>query len=146
MYCRNCGEPFADEKASVCLKCGVQKGQGNQFCPYCGAKTDPMSSICVNCGTSLENFQYRADQKSKLIAALLGIFLGSLGIHNFYLGYNTKGIIQLSVTLLCSLLACCTLGISSIGIVGMQIWAIIEAVLILTGNISVDGKGVPLKD
>lgn len=30
------------------------------------------------------------DQKSKMAAGLLGIFLGGLGIHNFYLGYTGK--------------------------------------------------------
>ena len=33
--------------------------------------------------------------KSKLIAILLCFFLGSLGIHRFYLGYTLIGVIQL---------------------------------------------------
>ena len=36
----------------------------------------------------------------KLIAGLLGILLGSLGIHKFYLGMNTPGLILLLVTVL----------------------------------------------
>ncbi len=35
--------------------------------------------------------------KSKTRAGLLAIFLGFLGVHNFYLGYRTKGIIQMSI-------------------------------------------------
>src|SRR5689334_20133589 len=35
----------------------------------------------------------------KLIAGLLGIFLGSLGVHKFYLGQTQAGIIMLAVTL-----------------------------------------------
>lgn len=38
--------------------------------------------------------------KSKVAAGLLAIFLGTLGIHKFYLGYITEGIIMLCVTLL----------------------------------------------
>lgn len=38
--------------------------------------------------------------KNKLVAALLAFFLGSLGIHNFYLGATTAGIIQLAATIL----------------------------------------------
>lgn len=38
--------------------------------------------------------------KSKMVAGLLGIFLGSFGIHKFYLGYTTEGVIMLLVTLL----------------------------------------------
>ncbi len=37
--------------------------------------------------------------KNKIVAALLAFFLGALGIHKFYLGYNTAGIIMLLVTL-----------------------------------------------
>jgi len=54
--------------------------------------------------------------KSKVGFILLGIFLGSLGIHNFYAGYNKKGLIQLLVTVL-------TCGIVSFA---MWIWAIVE--------------------
>jgi len=39
-------------------------------------------------------------QKSKLAAGLLGVFLGSLGIHRFYLGYVGIGIIQIIVTII----------------------------------------------
>ena len=42
---------------------------------------------------------YTKEQKDKkLIAGLLGIFLGGLGIHKFYLGYTKEGIIQIVVT------------------------------------------------
>ena len=34
-------------------------------------------------------------QKSKIIAGILGIFLGGFGIHNFYLGRTTRAVIQL---------------------------------------------------
>ncbi|MES2996952.1 MAG: NINE protein [Verrucomicrobiota bacterium] len=35
----------------------------------------------------------------KLVAGLLGILLGGLGIHKFYLGYTKEGIIQIVITL-----------------------------------------------
>ncbi|MCR4649472.1 MAG: TM2 domain-containing protein [Lachnospiraceae bacterium] len=38
------------------------------------------------------------ERKSKVVAGLLGIFLGSLGIHNFYLGYKNKAIWQVALT------------------------------------------------
>ena len=31
------------------------------------------------------------NKKEKLVAGLLGILLGSLGIHKFYLGYTKEG-------------------------------------------------------
>lgn len=43
---------------------------------------------------------YTKEQKDKkLIAGLLGIFLGSLGVHKFYLGYTKEGVIQLVGTI-----------------------------------------------
>jgi len=40
-----------------------------------------------------------SEGKSKIVAALLAFFLGGLGIHKFYLGCNTAGIIMLVVFL-----------------------------------------------
>jgi TM2 domain-containing membrane protein YozV len=77
-----------------------------------------------------------ADQKSKMAAGLLGIFLGSLGVHNFYLGYTGKAVAQLLI----SLLSCGTLAIAS------EIWGLVEGIQILTGSINTDAKGIPLKD
>lgn len=34
-------------------------------------------------------------ENKKVVAGILAILLGSLGIHKFYLGYNKEGIIQL---------------------------------------------------
>jgi TM2 domain-containing membrane protein YozV len=45
--------------------------------------------------------------EKKLVAGILGILLGGLGIHKFYLGYTKEGIIQIVITL-------CTCGFGSI--------------------------------
>lgn len=65
--------------------------------------------------------------KSKAVAALLAFFLGTLGIHNFYLGHVGRGVAQLLVTL--------ALGWTGVGLIGVGIWVLIEFVLILTGGI-----------
>ncbi len=54
--------------------------------------------------------------KKRLTYVLLGIFLGALGIQNFYAGYGKKGIAQLCISLL-------TLGYGSII---SWIWAIVD--------------------
>ena len=72
-----------------------------------------------------------AAPKSKMAAGLLGIFLGWLGIHNFYLGYTGKAVGQL----LLSVLSCGILSFVS------GIWGLIEGILILTGSINVDAEG-----
>ena len=37
--------------------------------------------------------------KSRTAYVLLGLFLGGLGIHNFYAGYTGRGVAQLLITL-----------------------------------------------
>ena len=79
-----------------------------------------------------------APMKSRLAAGLLDIFLGIFGIHNFYLRYTKKAIIQVLLG---------TVGfIVLIGPVISGIWGFVEGILILTGKIKVDGHGNPLKD
>ncbi|PYI39353.1 TM2 domain-containing protein [Arthrobacter psychrolactophilus] len=81
---------------------------------------------------------YGAEQKSKVVAGILGILLGTLGIHNFYLGKTKIALIQLLVSVL------------SFGILAwaIGIWGLVEGILILIGseNYRNDGKGIPLKD
>lgn len=75
--------------------------------------------------------------KSKILAGLLGIFLGGLGIHNFYLGYTGKAVAQLLI----SILSCGAFAPIS------AIWGLIEGILILTGStITTDASGRPLSE
>ena len=108
--------------------------QGNKFCPNCGSELEPNAQFCVKCGVSVAPEQQinPLNQKSKIAAGLLGIFLGGFGIHNFYLGYTGKAVGQLVLTI-------CSCGIGGI-------WGFIEGILILCGNINTDANGVPLKD
>jgi TM2 domain-containing membrane protein YozV len=39
-----------------------------------------------------------AGAEKKLVAGILGILLGGLGIHKFYLGYTKEGIIHIVIT------------------------------------------------
>ena len=56
--------------------------------------------------------------KSKLTAILLCFFLGSLGIHRFYLGYTLIGVIQL------------------LTFVGGLIWAIIDLIRLFIDSLT----------
>ncbi|MEZ0180616.1 MULTISPECIES: TM2 domain-containing protein [Flavobacterium] len=42
-------------------------------------------------------------ENKKVAAGILGILVGALGIHKFYLGYTKEGIIQILLNLLCGL-------------------------------------------
>ena len=132
MYCRNCGSLMNDQ-AAICITCGVPVGKGNNYCPMCGETTDSMSQICMKCGV---NLNANGEQKSKLAAGLFGIFLGVFGVHRFYLGHIGIGVAQLLITVLsCGFLS----GVSFI-------WGLIEGILILSGSINKDAKGVPLRE
>lgn len=139
MYCKNCGNKLEDN-AAVCVKCGFSKGSGTKYCQNCGQILTEGAGFCVSCGASVESFaqsgENSGEAKSKIAAGILGILLGGLGIHNFYLGYTKKGLIQL----LLSVLSCGTLSWAS------AIWGLVEGILILTGSMNVDAAGNPLKD
>lgn len=70
--------------------------------------------------------------KSKIAAALLAFFLGTLGVHNFYLGHNSRGAIQLALTVFGWITAIFLVGFFLI--IGVSIWAFIEFILILVGS------------
>ncbi len=95
MYCRNCGKEV-HEKAIACPGCGLPPRLERKFCHSCGMATVPTQAVCVKCGVSLAAGD--AGGKSRVTAGLLGIFLGGLGIHKFYLGYNKAGVIMILVS------------------------------------------------
>ena len=137
-YCKNCGNEMADA-AVVCVKCGAAKGSGTAFCHNCGKPLAPGAAVCTACGvpaTSGPSVPAGYEQKSKMAAGLLGIFLGSLGVHNFYLGNTGKALAQLLI----SILTC------GVGATVSGIWGLIEGIMIRTGSIKTDGMCVPLKD
>ena len=134
MYCKNCGSPM-DPNAVVCVRCGVARGTGYAYCHNCGQPMTMGAVICTNCGVPVASV-VTPDAKSKLTAGLLGIFLGSLGIHNFYLGFTGKALAQL----LMSVLSCGMLAAVS------GIWGLVEGIMLLSGQMNVDAKGNLLKD
>ena len=152
MFCRNCGSQLPPNASEVCPNCGTIKGNGNKYCPNCKGPTAPGDTSCNNCGTILLSPSPSASSasstplKSKMLAGLLAIFLGSFGVHNFYLGYTTKAVIQVSITVVSLLLICCTGGLTGFITMGIGIWALVEGIMILVGKIDRDGQGRPLAD
>lgn len=64
--------------------------------------------------------------KSKVVAGILALFLGSLGIHWFYLGFTTRAIIRLIIWLIVFW--------TGFGFVIMAIWALVDGILLLTAK------------
>ncbi len=137
MYCRNCGKEL-NENADYCTHCGVATTKGNSYCGVCGSETNENADICVSCGTNLKKQQKEA--KSKVVAGLLGIFLGAFGIHRFYLGYTVIAVIQLVLSIVLGIFTC------GIATAAVSIWGLVEGILILCGSvITTDANGQPLQ-
>ena len=73
-----------------------KKGEGKwyfmKYCHNCGTELADKAEICPTCGV----WQARPHKpKSRMIAAVLAIFLGGLGMHKFYLGQGGMGLLYL---------------------------------------------------
>jgi TM2 domain-containing membrane protein YozV len=131
-------------------------------CPKCQRENYDKTKECVWCGASLNNsFQRKekpikpevideptyqkkqattssvaSEPKQRVVAGILALLVGGLGIHNFYLGYTDKAVIQLLLS---------TVGwFVGIGPIIAGVWGFIEGIQILTGDIKFDSKGQPL--
>ncbi len=130
IYCPRCGQAMSVAPDHMNLVVG---------CPHCGhhveawraAQPAPAAAAGhpVQPGSPWEFEGYSS--RSKVVAGVLGILLGGLGVHRFYMGYIGIGILQILVTL-------CTYGVGSV-------WGLVEGILCLTGHMrDVDGR--PLRD
>lgn len=108
-----------------------------RYCTKCGAINDDMAQFCTNCQSPLTPVSggggYQPMQSvhpgamtdwkamgadKKIVAGILGILVGSLGVHKFILGYTTEGLIQIAISVI-------TCGVG--GIIGL-----IEGIIYLT--------------
>ncbi|MGQ9606346.1 MAG: NINE protein [Thermogutta sp.] len=94
-----------------------------KFCFHCGAVIAAPAEICPRCGV-LQPAPAGAGSTSpnRVVAALLAIFLGSLGAHKFYLGNIWMGVLYLIVSV----------GTCGIGAIVIALIAIIEGLVYLT--------------
>ena len=135
--CQNCGTIVNDDSANNCVNCGAVLVASNPQ-----AYTQPQQQYqqpqyqAPQYQQQYQQPQVPSQQKSKIAAGILGIVVGCLGVHNFYLGYTGKAVAQLLITIL-------TCGV---GAIISGIWGLIEGVMILAGSINTDANGMPLGD
>jgi len=64
-----------------------------KFCHGCGQPVAPQAELCMNCGVRQQTPNLHG--KSRVAAGILGILLGGLGVHKFYMGKIGMGILYL---------------------------------------------------
>lgn len=103
------------------------------YCPNCGKPVTGDTNFCPECGAPLKIANYqnqpssnRTNEDRWLIALILCILVGSLGVHRFYTGNIVTGVLMLI-----------TLG-------GCGVWTIIDLIMI-AANTYRDGNGNTLK-
>lgn len=118
-------------------------------CPDCGKQISTEAVACPGCGRPVKGLTQPSSPgggsrpmaqpipivvkpvKSRGVFVALGLFLGCLGIHNFYAGYYGRGAVQLIITLV--------LGWVIIGIVITALWALIE---LFTVRVDAEGNAM----
>lgn len=123
--------------AKFCTNCGAKIEEGQEKCVACGKQLVITSTNANNSSQSAntQNQSYsNQNAKNKVCAGLLALFVGYLGVHNFYLGYTSKGVAQLLLTLVGWILC-------GLGPIIASIWAFVEAIMIFTGSINKDANG-----
>ena len=129
--CRECGKQVSTE-ATSCPHCGVPT-PGSTASPISPQPTTMSSPFQkphqpspgpAQAATAPANTPQHANivvvrsQKSRGLYIILGLFLGCLGIHNFYAGYYGRGAAQLLITIV--------LGWFIVGLIITAVWALFD--------------------
>jgi len=106
----------------------------NMYCHNCGKESVSDAKYCQSCGVLLVSdpgtvlpagAKPAAPQRELIVALILSIFFGQLGVDRFYLGYVGLGLLKLF-----------TFG-------GCGVWWLVDIILIATRKLP-DSDGVPL--
>ncbi|KQC30302.1 NINE protein [Flagellimonas eckloniae] len=77
-----------------------------------------------------EGIKNAGGDNKKVLAGVLAILLGSLGVHKFILGYNKEGFILLGFSIVAYILVCLVIGAFLVWIPGLI--GLIEGIIYLT--------------
>jgi len=72
-----------------CKVCGSYVSYTDQYCPHCGAKLDGVVVVERQVEEPIRK------RKNHIVAGILALLLGGIGIHKFYLGKVAAGVLYL---------------------------------------------------
>ena len=156
LLCRKCHAEVSKE-ATLCWNCNSKLIEQRTTAGY--SNQEELRPLYVHSDTYHPNSAYRPviSSKSRLAALLFSIFLGGIGVHNFYLGQIGKGIAKLLISIIAVLIY--GQGISELLlfkfsssfsgrmifglllIVIVRIWSLIEIIFIASGK-EIDSEGL----
>jgi TM2 domain-containing membrane protein YozV len=105
-----------------CPKCGKEMPADTRFCPACGNPAGATPAANPPAAALPDT-----SPKSRLVVTLLAYFVGTFGVHRFYLGKIGTGIAMIF-----------TLG-------GLGIWALVDFIFAVAG-IMKDKEGKVIRD
>lgn len=130
-FCHNCGNA-TNPAAVICTSCGAALTPPTQSNPYISSgenRPQPQAAPFSN-QSPYQNPSgapgIASANNNKVPAGILGILMGTFGIHKFILGYNTEGLIMLLVSTL-GFFVTCGLSTAVMGVIGL-----IEGIIYLT--------------
>jgi len=142
-FCTACGASVTPS-AEICVQCGTRvgsratAGMTHSFCNACGASVTPSTEICVKCGTRVTGratpgiAATDVSPKSRLAATLLAFFLGTIGVHRFYLGKTGTAVAMLLLSIVGY--ATIVFGVGFVFIAAVGIWALVDFILAVAGR------------
>lgn len=99
--CGNCNYPYREHER-VCPNCGQIRGEEQAFTssPYGMPDiNEDISGNQLHSAEDVERINVSKSAKSRTTAGILAIVLGAWGVHKFYLGYYSVGIISILLCL-----------------------------------------------
>jgi hypothetical protein len=117
-------------------------------CPDCNKEMSAKAEVCPHCGAPNETLPQR---KSKNLYVLLGLLLGTFGVHNMY-AKREQAAIQFVIALFSIIMSVSTIHsnnsdeqgvaalIGTLGFIACGIWALCDIC-----SVETDGDGVPFR-
>lgn len=134
--CSECGADVSD-KAESCPKCGnpIANRTVASYVRAIESHQDQFFSRIAHIERERHERELNKSNKSRVAYVLLGLCLGWIGIHNFYIGRAGQGVAQIMLFVLSCILSFIVIGF--VGFFALTIWILIN---ICSNNTDADGR------